>query len=274
MKDYLYIKESLTIFWKRRDLLIQLIVRNVESRYKGSILGIAWSFIQPLIMLSIYTFVFSIVFQAKFGAIPNDNRLAFAVILFSGMSVFGVFADSVTGCSYLINSNQNYVKKVVFPLELLPVSHVAGVIINSIPSFLLVAAGMLICGDPFQFSWTILLLPLTIIPLWLFTLGVSYLITSLAVYIRDLAYVIGLFCQILFFMTPIFYPIDGVPQQFRWILELNPLSALVENTRALLLYGKLPELQSCSISILLSIVVFQLGYIWFRKTKKGFADVL
>ena len=117
MKDFFYFRESLTISWQKRDLLAQLIVRNVESRYKGSLLGLAWSFIQPLLMLCIYTFVFSIVFQAKFGAIPNDNRLAFAVILFSGMAVFSVFSDSIIGSSYLINSNQNYVKKVVFPFS-------------------------------------------------------------------------------------------------------------------------------------------------------------
>ena len=274
MKEIIHFEKCFDIAWQRRDLLWQLSVRNIESRYKGSMLGIAWSFIQPLIMLCIYTFVFSIVFKAKFGDIPNDNRLAFAVVLFSGMAVFAVFADSLVGACYLITGNQNYVKKVVFPLELLPLSHVASVVVNSIPSFLLVMVGMAVCGEPFHFSWTILLLPLSIIPLWLLTLGMSFFMASLAVYIRDLSYVVGLFTQILFFMTPIFYPIEVVPEQFRWILQTNPLSLIVENTRALLLYGKIPAGTEILIPFVTGIVIFQLGFFWFYKSKKGFADVL
>ena len=274
MKDIIRLEKCFNIAWQRRDLLWQLSLRNVESRYKGSMLGLAWSFIQPLIMLCIYTFVFSIVFQAKFGNIPNDNRLAFAVILFSGMAVFSVFADSLVGACFLITGNQNYVKKVVFPLELLPISHVVSVAVNSVPSFLLVMGGMALCGDPFHFSWTILLLPLSIIPLWLLTLGMSFFMASLAVYIRDLSYVIGLFTQILFFMTPIFYPVTAVPEQFRWILQLNPLSRIVENTRALLLYGTIPAWNELLTSFVIALVIFQLGFFWFYKSKKGFADVL
>lgn len=274
MRDLFRIWASFVFAWRRRDLLCQMINRNVQSRYRGSMLGLAWSFIQPLLMLCIYTFVFSIVFKAKFGSIPNDDRMAFAVILFSGMAVFAVFADSLTGSCYLICGNENYVKRVVFPLELLPMSHVAGVAINSIPSFILVLIGMAFCGAPFHFSWTLLLLPVTIVPLWLLSLGGAFLFASLAVYIRDLAYVVNLFTQILFFMTPIFYPIEAVPEGYRWILQTNPLSLLVENTRALMLYGRIPEWRFCLISLVTALLLYQLGYVWFAKSKKGFADVL
>ena len=274
MKEIFYIGKSFSIAWQRRDLLYQLTVRNVESRYRGSMLGLAWGFFQPLLMLSIYTFVFSIVFKAKFGNMPTDSRMAFAVILFSGMAVFSIFADSVIGSCYLITGNANYVKKVVFPLELLPFSHVAGVAINGLPSFLLVMLGMLCCGSPFYFSWTILLLPVTLIPLLLLSLGCAFFLASLAVYIKDISYVIGVFTQVLFFMTPIFYPIEAVPEQFRWILQFNPLSVMVENTRSLLLYGQLPALVSCLTSFILAAVIYQLGFFWFYKSKKGFADVL
>ena len=274
MMGFFRIWESFAFVWRRRELLYQLVNRNVQSRYRGSMLGLTWSFIQPLLMLSIYTFVFSIVFKAKFGSIPNDDRMAFAVILFSGMAVFSVFADSVNGSCFLITGNSNYVKRVVFPLELLPISHVAGVAINAIPSFILVLIGMAFCGRPFCFSWTLLLLPVTIVPLWLLSLGGAFLFASLAVYIRDLAYVINLFTQILFFMTPIFYPIEAVPERYRWILQTNPLSLLVENTRSLMLYGRLPDWRFCLISFLTALVIYHLGYIWFAKSKKGFADVL
>lgn len=274
MKELFYLGRSFGIAWQKRDLLWQLIARNIEVRYRGSMLGLAWSFIQPLLMLCIYTFVFSVVFKAKFGSIPNDNRMAFAVILFTGMAMFGIFSDGLVGACGLIVSNQNYVKKVVFPLELLPFAHVAGVFINSIPSFLLVMAGMAICGKPFLFSWTMLLLPVTVIPLLLLTLGAGFFISALAVYIRDFSYIVVLFTQILFFMTPIFYPIEAIPEKYRWILQFNPLSPMVENTRTLFLYGKIPGYASLLISFAIALFVYQLGFFWFYKSKKGFADVL
>ena len=274
IRDLFRIDASFVFAWRRRDLFYQLVNRNVQSRYRGSMLGLAWSFIQPLLMLCIYTFVFSIVFKAKFGSIPNDDRMAFAVILFAGMAVFAVFSDSLNGSCYLISGNENYVKRVVFPLELLPMAHVAGVAINTVPSFILVLVGMAFCGSPFQFSWTLLLLPVAIVPLWLLSLGGAFFFASLSVYIRDLAYVVNLFTQILFFMTPIFYPIEAVPERYRWILQFNPLSLLVENTRSLMLYGQIPDWRFCLVSFLSALLLYQLGYIWFVKSKKGFADVL
>ena len=119
-----------------------------------------------------------------------------------------------------------------------------------------------------------LLLPVTLIPLLLLTLGAGFFISALAVYIKDFAYVIGLFTQILFFMTPIFYPIEAIPERYRWILQFNPLSAIVENTRALFLYGTIPSWSTLLLSFAVSLIIYQLGFVWFYESKKGFADVL
>lgn len=272
--DLCRVDSSFRKFWSNRELLIQMTRRNIESRYRGSVLGLLWSFIQPLMMLCIYTFVFSIVFQAKFGNIPNDNRMAFAVILFSGMMLYAVFSESALLSCSVIQNNPNYVKKVIFPLEILPLTQIFCVVTLALPSLLLVLAGMAICGGPFTFSWTLILLPITIIPLLLLTSGIAFFVASLAVYIRDLSYVVGLVTQVLFFMTPIFYPITAVPEKFQIVLKLNPLSYIIEDCRAVLLYGNQPDWFHVGLSFLLGLIVYQLGYVWFVKSKKGFADVL
>lgn len=262
------------VLYKNRNLLSQLIRRNIEARYRGSMLGLIWSFALPLLMLAIYTFVFSVIFKAKFGDIPNDNKLAFALVMFSGMAIFNIFSESILTSCVIITGNPNYVKKVIFPLEILPVSQVLSSLILSMPWFLLLFVGTGFIGVPFTLSWTMLFLPLTIIPLLLFTSGVAFFAASLSVYIRDLQYLVGVIMQILFFITPIFYPISGVPEKYRFILRLNPLSPIVEQTRELFLYGHHPDYFVCLFSLLIGFLCFQLGGFWFVKTKKGFADVL
>lgn len=252
----------------------QQLKRNFLQRYKGSVLGILWSFILPLLMLAMYTFVFSVVFRAKFGNIPGDNRFAFALIMFTGMSVYMIFQESVaTSCSLIIG-NPSYVKKVVFPLEILPFAQVITSFLHGIPWFLLILLGVAILGEPFHFNWTILLFPVTFIPLFLYSCGISFFVSSLSVYVRDLQYVVGVILQVFFFMSPVFYPMEQVPKEFRFILQFNPLSGMIEETRKLLIYGQLPDWKICLILLLISGIVFQMGYYWFYKTKKGFADVL
>ena len=257
---------------KNKDLLKQLVRRNVESRYKGSSLGLVWSFIQPLMMLCVYTFVFTFVFKARWGIDTGGGRGAFAIIMFCGMAIFNIFSESVVSNCSIIVGNPNYVKKVIFPLEILPIAQVLSTVILSSVWFVLLFAGTLLLLN--TISWTMLLLPITIIPLILFTTGISFFVASLGVYIRDVQHLIGVVMQILFFMTPIFYPITAVPEKIRWVLQLNPLSLIVAETRKIFLYGQQPNWLLVGISFLVGAVIFQLGLIWFMKTKKGFADVL
>jgi lipopolysaccharide transport system permease protein len=258
--------------WKCRDLLWQLVRRNIQVRYKGTIMGLVWMVITPLIMLAVYTFVFSVVFKARWGADFGDSKVAFALIMFCGMAVFNIFAESVTGSVGVIVGNPNYVKKVVFPLEILPVSAVVSAFFFGMVSLIILVAGVVLFMH--RFSLVIICLPLVFVPLSLLSCGISLFVASLGVYVRDLAHIIGIGIQILFFMTPIFYSVEMVPQSLRAILLLNPLTTIVQMTRHILIYNKWPSWSELAVVTLLSLVIFQLGYVWFMKTKRGFADVL
>lgn len=258
---------------QHRDLLRQMLRRNIAARYRGSVLGLVWSFAHPLMMLAVYSFVFGIVFKARWGVESlGDNPASFPLIMFCGMAIFNIFSESINTSSVLVVSNAGLVKKVIFPLEILPIVTVMTSLIFGLAWFALLMVGTVFFLH--QLSWTMLLLPVTMIPLLLISAGISFFVASLGVYLRDIPQLVGIITQILFFMTPIFYPIAIVPERLRWILEFNPLSSVVEETRKLFLYGQLPDFGVCAMLFVLSCVIFQLGLAWFVKTKKGFADVL
>lgn len=258
---------------KHHDLLAQMLFRGIAARYRGSALGFVWSFAHPLVMLAVYTFVFGIVFKARWGVDALEgSRATFPMIMFCGMAVYNIFSESVNSSTVSIISNQSYVKKVVFPLELIPLCNVMTSFVFGLAWFALLFMGTVLFLH--KISWTMLLLPVTLLPLLLFSAGISFFVASLGVYLRDVQQIVGIMTQILFFMTPIFYPISVVPERLQWILHLNPLSGIVEQTRQLFLYGQVPDLFYCVISFTVSGIVFQLGLAWFMKTKKGFADVM
>ena len=264
---------GIRIIHQHRDLLRQMLLRNVAARYRGSVLGFVWSFAQPLMMLAVYTFVFGIVFKARWGAEAfEENRAAFPLIMFCGMAVFNIFSESVNTSTAIVINNPGYVKKVVFPLELLPLCNVLTSLVFGLAWFVLLFLGITFFLH--QVSWTMLLLPVTLLPLLLLSAGVSFFVASLGVYLRDIQQIVGIITQMLFFMTPIFYPISVVPENLRWILQINPLSSVVEQTRLFFLYGQFPDPATCAVIFAVSLTVFQLGLVWFVKTKKGFADVL
>ena len=260
------------LIWKNRTLLGQLVLRNISMRYKGSILGGIWCFIQPLLMLCVYTFVFSVVFKARWGVNIGDSRGAFAVIMFCGMALYSIFAECLSGNCSIILSNPNYVQKVIFPLEILPVAQVLTSFILGTVWFILLLAGVIFIFG--KISWTMFLIFPILLILLLFSLGFSFLVASLGVYIRDTSYIVQVLLQILFFITPIFYPVEAVPEKFRVILQSNPLTIIIEEARKVFLYGSLPDWNFLGIAFLISLVVLQLGFAFFYKTQKGFADVL
>ena len=269
---YLNPLSALESLWQGRGLLSQLVRRNIDIRYKGTMMGLVWMMVTPLVMLAVYTFVFGIVFKAHWGAWFGDSKAAFALILFCGMTVFNVFGESVSGSVGTVTGNANYVKKIVFPLEFLPVSTVL-----SACFFGLVWLAILLFGTVFCFHklyLTVVFLPLIFIPLVLFSCGFSWFVASLGVFFRDLSHLIGILLQVLCFMTPIFYSLEMVPARIRSVMLWNPLTLLVQSTRQVLIFGQWPDGAALGMVTLLSMAVFQGGYFWFMKTKRGFADVL
>jgi lipopolysaccharide transport system permease protein len=254
-----------------RTLAFQLANREVVGRYRGSSLGLLWSFFNPLFMLFIYTFVFSFVFNARWG-VESGTKTEFALVLFSGLMVFNIFADCITKAPSLIVSNVNYVKKVVFPLEILPLVTFGSAIFHFLISLMVwLIAYIFLLGLP---PITAIYFPIVLMPLLFFTMGVSWLLASLGVYVRDISQFIGIFTTALLFLSPIFYPLTALPEEYQVYMLYNPLTYVIEQTRDVLIWGKEINWSSWSCYMGASIVVSWLGFAWFQKTRKGFADVI
>jgi len=261
-----------THLWNYRDLIRQLTWREIVGRYKGSYVGLGWSFIQPLIMLCVYTFVFSVIFNARWGINPGEGRATFALALFIGLITFGVFSETANAAPSLVLGNANYVKKVVFPLEVLPLVKLLSALVNALFSLTVLFAGILLINHGIH--WTAILLPLIWLPMLLFTLGCGYFLASLGVFVRDMGTLIGVATTMLFFLTPIFYPINAIPQEFRFFCRINPLALFVEDARRVVLWGLPPDWSWFFFGLVLSITALIFGFVWFMKSKKAFADVI
>jgi lipopolysaccharide transport system permease protein len=258
--------------WQFRDLIRQLTWRAVIGRYKGSFVGLGWSFIHPLIMLAIYTFVFSAIFKSRWGVQPDEGRVAFALALFMGLITFNIFSESVNSAPSAILNNVNFVKKVVFPLEILPVVGFLGALVNALFSLAVLLLGLLVFNH--FLHWTVLLLPLVWLPVMCLSLGCSFFLASIGVFIRDVGATISILTTMLFFLSPIFYPIQAVPERFRFICMLNPMALFVEDARKVVLWGMTPDWPVFAAGFAFSLATLILGFIWFMKTRKGFADVV
>lgn len=258
--------------FRNRQLLWQMTKREVIGRYRGSVLGMFWSFFNPIFMLAIYTFVFSVVFKAKWGASHSESKTEFAVILFAGLIVFNLFAEVINRSPNLILNNVSYVKKVVFPLEILPVIAAGSALFHAIISVvvLFVFHGLV----SHVFPVTALLLPVVLLPLLVLILGLAWFLASLGVFLRDVGQTIYLFTTALMFLSPIFFPASALPEQIREYLFLNPLTFIIEQMRGLLLWGDLPNWYGLGVYSLISMGFAWVGLFWFQKTRKGFADVL
>lgn len=258
--------------WRNRQLILQMTRREVAGRYKGSALGLAWSFFNPVFMLAVYTFVFSVVFKARWGLAGEESKTQFAVVLFVGMIVHGLLAEVLNRAPGLILGNVNYVKKVVFPLEILPVISMGAALFHSLVSLgVLLIAFALFNG---YLHWTAVLAPLVVLPLVILTLGLAWILASLGVFLRDVGQTIGIITTVMMFLAPVFYPITALPEEMRpWIMA-NPLTFTIEQAREVLIWGRLPNWGGLGIYTLAAIAVAWAGYAWFQKTRKGFADVL
>jgi lipopolysaccharide transport system permease protein len=257
--------------WRHREFIGQLTRREIEGRYRSSLLGLTWSFINPIVLLLVYTFVFGVVFRQRWG-VHADGLGEYGLVLFAGMIAFGVFSECVNRAPGLIVGTPNYVKRVVFPLELLPLGVVGSALFHAAVSLSVLLVAALVSGVPVRLAW--LLVPVTLAPVVLLSLGLSWMLSSLGVFLRDLGYGVTLAVQVLFFLTPIFYPLDVIPERFQVIARLNPLTSVVVTVRAAIFPGLAPMWTDLAVSFGVSSVMMLLGYAWFMRTRRAFGDVI
>jgi len=260
--------------WKNRNLIYQLSKRDLLARYRGSMLGVVWALLGPLMMLAIYTVVFGFIFEGRFDeTVPNTtSRLDFCLALFCGLNIFALFADAIVMSPKVILANPSYVTKVVFPLEVLPVVNVISAFIQFLFSSVPLLLALLVVHR--SLHWTsILMVPLVMV-LLLFALGFCWLVASLGVFLRDIGNLIPPLLQVLFFASAIFYPMSKVPEGLRWVVEMNPLAQIISGARDAMVFGNVFNFGTLGILAGIGLVVCWGGYWFFNKTKPAFADVM
>lgn len=264
--------EMFASLWRNRRLVVQLTRRDVVGRYRGSVLGITWSFFSPLLMLAVYTFVFSVVFKAHWGTGPAETKTDFALILFVGMILYGLFAECLNRAPSLILAHTNFVRKVVFPLETLPWMAMGASLFHAAISLLVLVLALLLINH--SLPWTALLFPLVLLPLVFLTIGLTWLLASLGVFLRDIAQTTNILTTILMFLSAVFFPLSALPPELQTTLQWNPLVYILEEGRNALIFGKAPDFGAWFRSLAISLMVAWGGFWWFQKTRRGFADVV
>jgi lipopolysaccharide transport system permease protein len=258
--------------WRNRHLIVEMTKREVVYRYKGSFMGLAWSFFNPVFMLAVYTFVFSVVFKSRWGIVSEESKTQFAIVLFVGIIVHGLLAEVLNRAPSLILSNVNYVKKVVFPLDTLPVVALGAALFHSSISLGVLLAAFAVFNG--YLHWTAIFIPLVFLQLVILTLGIAWMLASLGVFLRDVGQTIVIITTVMMFLSPVFYPVTALPEKFRpWIMA-NPLTFIIEQAREVLIWGRLPDWAGLGVYTFAATAVAWAGYAWFQKTRKGFADVL
>lgn len=257
--------------WRNRRLIGQLTKRDVVGRYRGSALGILWSLLNPLFLLVTYTFVFTTIFKMKWN-VSIDSRTQFAIVVFAGMIVHGFFSECAGRATALVLANPSYVKRVVFPLEVLPWVTVLAALFHATVSLFVLLAFILV--ETQSLHWTVLLAPVVILPLAILTVGVCWFLAAIGVFLRDVGQTVGLIVTLLLFLSPVFYPVEAVPPEFRDLIYINFLTFIMEQLRAVVIFGELPNWAGLLAYTLMSLLFAWFGLSWFRKSKRGFADVL
>ena len=256
---------------EHRDLIGDLVRREFIGRYRGSILGVGWALFSPLLMLAIYTFVFSVAFNARWGA-GDESKATFALVLFSGMIVHAFFSECLTRAPGLIVTQPNFVKKVLFPLEILAWVTVFSAALHFVVSFLILMVFCMVVGvtvHPLT-----MLVPVALLPLFALTLGLTWILAAFGVYLRDLSQAMGMVTTIALFLAPVFYPISALPEGFQRMISWNPLTFPITQLRDLMLWGKPMLWEQWAMHLLIGTAFCFVGFWWFQKTRRGFADVL
>jgi lipopolysaccharide transport system permease protein len=258
-------------FWRHRALILQLVKREVVGRYSGSFFGVVWSFINPLLMLTIYTFVFGVVFKSRWRPTSSDP-MEFAVVMFAGVMLHSFIAECLTRAPVLIVGNVNFVKKVVFPLEIFAWVAVGTALFHMLIAMLILGAAILIWQG--HLLWSLILVPVLILPFALATVGLVWFISSLGVYLRDIGQLMGIMSSLLIFLAPVFYPLHSVPAGLADYLYLNPITFVLEQVRNAAVWGTGVDWAGWGLYCVVAYVVAWLGFTWFQRMRGGFADVL
>ena len=262
-----------TSLWRNRQLIGQMTRREVVGRYKGSAMGLAWSFFNPVFMLIVYTFVFSEIFKGRWtDSGENESKTQFAVILFAGMIMLSLFSEILNRAPGLIVSNINYVKKVVFPIEILPVVSSGAALFHCLISLAVLTTAFALFNG--YLHWTIVFIPFVLLPLIVLSTGIAWILASLGVFLRDVSQTIVIITTVMTFLSPVFYPVTAVPERFRALIMANPLTFIIEQAREVLIWGRQPNWIGLISYTIVAALVAWIGYAWFQKTRKGFADVL
>jgi lipopolysaccharide transport system permease protein len=254
----------------RLNLVLSLAKRELAARYKGSVLGILWAVLTPIVMIAIFTIIFAGIFKAKFGA--SNSNWDYALYLFCGLLPWNAFQESVQLSSTTIVGHANLVKRVVFPLETLPVSQSLAAIANQMFGTIALLLALLIIHR--ELHPTLVLLPVLLIPQFIATLGAAWLLAALGVFVRDIVQGISLVLMAWLYLTPIIYPESMVPPRYEWLVNLNPFTPLVRSYRRIILEGSLPDWRGLAYFTSFALVSFLVGYWWFAKSRKNFADVI
>ncbi len=257
---------------EHRQLIWRLTKREFDARFRGHAMGTVWAVVTPLLTAAVYTFVFSTVFKAKWGTAGSTESGDFAIIFLAGLMIHGIFGESVMRAPSLIVSNAQYVTRVVFPLEILPVNVVASALVNAIIGLAVVVFGNLVLNG--SLHATLLLLPIVLLPFLIFVLALVFLLSAFGTYVRDTSQLVGLLVTASLFLTPIFYSIESVPPRFQTLLKLNPLTLFVNDTRQVVLFGQLPNFAELGLSLILALLLLGLAFWLFQRLRGGFSDVV
>lgn len=258
----------MTELYARRMLLAQLVKRDVLLRYRGAMFGVLWIFLSPLLMLAIFAFVFGQIFQARWP--QADNGVPFWILLYGGLIAFNLFAETVSRSPTAVRSYPSYVKKIIFPVEILPVVPLGAALVHVVFNLLILIAVLAITGF---LHMTILLYPLLLLPLLFFSLGLAWFLAAWGVFIKDMTQIVPVFVQMLLFLSPVFYPISVLPEVLQPFYMYNPIGAVIEACRAAILGGAIPWM-AWALALMFSVAAFVLGHVFFRHSREEFADVL
>jgi lipopolysaccharide transport system permease protein len=256
--------------WSMRHLTAIMVKRDLLGRYKGSIMGFFWTIINPLGHMLLYTFVFSIILKVRFGGDASTTN--FALYLMAGLLPWGALAESLTRCTTSVVEQPNLVKRVVFPLEILPLAVVVSSMLSEI-----IGTGILACVNGVMthtVHWTILFVPLIWASQFMFITGLAWLLGSLGVYLQDLKHMMSLLLSTWMYASPIVYPASSFPPHLQWMIWINPMAGIVTDYRRVVLEGKLPDWSMFACYTTIAVIVWFAGYYFFKKTKRSFADVL
>lgn len=252
-----------------RELLLPIFVRDLQSRYRGSLLGGAWLVLSPLLLLVIYGFVFGVIFSAKW---PNAADIGFTVSMFAGINVFIAFAEVVNRAPVLIRSHPNYVKKIVFPLEVLSLSSLGCAMTGWLIGTALLMAYLVLWLQ--TLSVTVLAIPLVLVPFMIMLFALSLLLSALGVFLPDVTQLTGFATTAMLFLSPTFYPMSAVPDALQPWMHLNPLTIIVESYRGALLFGQWPDWGLLALYLVVALLLLGVAAVVFERLSKGFSDAL